>query len=49
MNPAKQTLQANKTMAPMNTWLKQGLNPVLYSGLIAGLDTAGYVIQKAQN
>ena len=38
--------QANKTKVPMNTWLKQGLNPAIYSVVAAGLDTAGYVIQK---
>ncbi len=46
MNPVKQTSQANKTKAPMNTWLKQGVNSAIYSGLKSGLDTEGYVIQK---
>ena len=49
MNPVKQTSQENKTKAPMNTWLKQGVNLAMYSGLKAGLDTAGYAIQKTQN
>ena len=46
MNPVKQTSQENKTKAPMNTWLKQGVNSAIYSGLQAELDTAEYVIQK---